>query len=189
MFYTTPWNMIARITSLTTCVSLYTPPSYKHLLLMQAKYVHNMGNCWIHCGWMEISDLYILENTTTHTAHSTHHCSYHTLQFTVYLITSTSTNAYRTDIWWYALRNQIYNLESLGEDGRFHSVSHHNLISKIRFTCPFCTDQDTLSTYHYAHLRKILHTTSRILSMTSCDSPYTRCTYDHISFMQTMYVH
>jgi hypothetical protein len=41
---------------------------------------------------MEIMELYILGNSTTHT-HTTLHSIYYTLHFSAYLLTSTSTDA------------------------------------------------------------------------------------------------
>jgi hypothetical protein len=93
MFYTMHWNMIARITSMKTIVSLYTPPCYKHLLLMQARCVHKMGKFSFHCGWMEI-----LELLHSWKEYITHHCIYQTLHFTSYLPKSTSPDVNRTFI-------------------------------------------------------------------------------------------
>jgi hypothetical protein len=72
MFYTLSLNMIARITSMTTCVSLCTPSSYKNLFLMVARY--RMYIIWktvysIVGEWK--SYLSLLQNITTHTAHIT----------------------------------------------------------------------------------------------------------------------
>jgi hypothetical protein len=90
---------------------------------------HEMGSRWFHCGWMEILELYILGNSTTHThtyIHSTLHyiyIYYTSLHLSDYLPKSTSTDANRTVIWLYTLPIQTYNHESLGENYRFHSAS------------------------------------------------------------------
>lgn len=66
------------------------------------------------------------------------------LHFTVYLVTSTSTDVKRTGIWWRILPNQTCDVESLSGNGCLCWVSHHQLISKMRFPCPNCTHYDTL---------------------------------------------
>jgi hypothetical protein len=70
------------------------------------------------------------------------------LHFTVCHLTSTSIGANRTVMRWCILAIQAFTLEMLGETGRLRSVSHHNWIAKMWFTCPCCTHHDTLSTHH-----------------------------------------
>jgi hypothetical protein len=131
---------------------------------MPARYVYNAGNCWFHCGWMEIFTLHSWEHYNTH---SKHHCIYYTqnckvwlndchqrelaLYFTICLLTHTSTDAKRTVMWWCILPNHAYILESLGENGILHSSSLHKLIYKIRFTCSYGMHYDTISTHHCAY--------------------------------------
>jgi hypothetical protein len=62
-----------------TCVSLNTPPCFKQLLLTQARYIHNVGNCWLSCGWMEILTLHSWKYYThTHARVHTHTTVYST---------------------------------------------------------------------------------------------------------------
>jgi hypothetical protein len=102
--------------------------------------------------------------TIKHTPHTQHCIYYYTenckeslviclqrqlaLHFTVCNLRSTSTGAKKTVIRWHILASQTFNLERLGEHGRLRSVSHHNWISKMGFTCPCCTHHDTVSTRH-----------------------------------------
>jgi hypothetical protein len=166
-------------------------------------YVHKMGNCWFHFWRMEILTQYSWKHYKTH---STHHCIYYTqtykmrfqiclqrelaLHFTVYLLTSTSTDANRAVMQWCIIPNHICNLESFGKIGRLPSLSNHKKISKTIFTCPYCTHCDILPTHHCAYLSEILwHITARLLSFTTSVSPYTPSPYDHIFLMQTLNVH
>jgi nitrate/nitrite-specific signal transduction histidine kinase len=73
---------------------------------------------------MEIMELYILGKTLQHT-HTTLHCIYYTLHLSVYLLTSTSTDANRTLISLYTLPHQTYDHESLGEKIQDSILHHH----------------------------------------------------------------
>jgi hypothetical protein len=71
-------------------------------------------------------------NAHTHTPHFTVYITQFTLQsifLQAFLLMKTAV------MWWYALPNQTYNHERLGENGRFHYISHHKWISKMRITC------------------------------------------------------
>jgi hypothetical protein len=63
--------MIARIISMTTGVSLYTPPFYKCLLLMQARYIIRWETVDSIVGVCKSWISYILQNSTSHTSHFT----------------------------------------------------------------------------------------------------------------------
>jgi hypothetical protein len=173
MFYTMPLNSTARITSMITCVSLCTPHSYKHLLLMQAKYVHK---------WDILNPLWVIEDLIfliTQQHHTTHHSIFYTqnykissdncfqrlfaLQFTVYHLTSTSTDANRTVIWWCILPKHICKIESLGICSRLRSVLHQNVIH----TFLFYTVRHTFYISQCIFSRKFRHTTAWMFSLTS----------------------
>jgi hypothetical protein len=115
------WSMIARIISVTTCVSVYSPPSYKHLILIQVGYIHVKGNSWFHLWWMEILE------TLQHTQHISLYI-FHTkvetgirglfseefsFHFTVCLLTDTSIDVNKTGMRLCILLKQICNLGSL----------------------------------------------------------------------------
>jgi hypothetical protein len=69
-------------------------------------------------------------------------------------------------------------------------LHHHNWISKMRFNCLLYTPWHIFYTSLYTFLWKIGHITwRRMLSMTSCFSPYIPSSYAHISLMQTLSVH
>jgi hypothetical protein len=61
--------MIARITSVSTVVSLYTPTFYKYLLLMQGRYIIRWETVDSIVGVCKSWNSYVLENSTTHTSH------------------------------------------------------------------------------------------------------------------------
>jgi hypothetical protein len=174
IFYTMSWSMIANIISMTTCVSHNTPTYYKQLLLMQARYVYTIANCWFHCGWIEILTLHSWKHYTH--IHRTHQCIYYTQIYKLWLedclqrvlphhfthtlslslLTSTSTDANTTviHVWCCILHNQICSLESLGENRIHHSLTHRNRISNMRFICPYCAHYDRTPTYHCAYFEK-----------------------------------
>jgi hypothetical protein len=183
-----PWNMNARITSMTTSLSLYTP-SY----LVISTYYWCKQDIYIRwetedsiVGVCKSWNSYILENSTTH---STHHCIYYTLHITFHRFQSTYTDANRAVMWWYTLPNERYNLEGLGENSRLHSVLHHKWNSRMRFTCLLYTPRHIYYTSQCIFLRKIWHTTLRMLSMTSSVSPYNQSSHDHIFLIQTINIH
>jgi hypothetical protein len=137
MFYTMPWNMIATVTSMTTCVSLCTPPyllisTYfwsKKVIFIRFETVDSIEGEW------KTWNSYILENTTTHTEHTSLYILHH---FTFYfLLKSTFSDANRAVMWWYALPNRKYNLECLVEKGTLHSVSQHKWNSTIKIHLHF----------------------------------------------------
>jgi hypothetical protein len=72
--------MIARITSMTTGVSLYTPPFYKYLLLIQARYIIIWETVDSIVGVCKSWNSYILENSTTHTSHFIVYITHFTLE-------------------------------------------------------------------------------------------------------------
>jgi hypothetical protein len=69
---------------------------------------------------MEISQL--LHSWKQYNTHSTQHCIYYTLHFTICLLKITSNDANRTVMWWHILPNRRYNLEHLGD--RFWGTSN-----------------------------------------------------------------
>jgi hypothetical protein len=139
-----------------------TPHSYKQLFLTQAIYIQNIGNCWLHCEWMEILTLHSWKHYTH--IQRTHHCIHYTqiyklwlddclqrelaLHFTLCLLTSTSTDANRTVMWCCILLSQTCVLVRLGENRRHHSVSYHEQISNMGFTCSYCAHYDIILTHH-----------------------------------------
>jgi hypothetical protein len=58
-------------------------------------------------------------------------------------------------------------------------LHHHKWISKMRFTCLLYTLWHISYTSLCTFLWKMWHITWRMLSVTSCFSPYTQSTYDH----------
>jgi hypothetical protein len=68
-------------------------------------------------------------------------------------------------------------------------LHHHKWIFKMRFTCLLYTHWHIFYTSLCTFLWKIGHITWRMLSMTSCFSPYTSYSCGHISLMQTLSVH
>jgi hypothetical protein len=169
---------------------------------MIARYVHYMENCWLHYGWMQNLSMH----SWKHYTHRTHHCIYYiktykvwledclqmelALHFTLCLFTSTCADANTTVMWWCILPNQTLNLSSVCENWRCPSVSHHEQIPKMRFTCPNCAYYDTLNyTSLYIFCGLFCHMTARILSMKSYVSLETPSSYDHIFSIQTVNVH
>jgi hypothetical protein len=165
MFYTLSLNKVARITSMTTCVSLCTPPFYKHLLLMPGRY--RMCIRWKTLPlWVNGNLCSNFFKTVQHTQHTSlnilQECKVRlenclqrqlSLHFTVCLVTSTSTDTKRTIMWSYILPNHTRNLESFGKISWFTSVFHHKLISKA-------DDLPALVWYNTTHF---LHITVHIL--------------------------
>jgi hypothetical protein len=127
-------------------------------------------------------------HTHTHTHSLSIHCIHYTLYFTVYLQKSTTTEANRSVMWWYAQPNQ--NIIMKGWVKLEDSSLYHTTNDFPKWVSPaICKRHDIISTYHCAHLSENYDTTWRMLPMTSCVSPYIPCTYDHLFLMQTINVH
>jgi hypothetical protein len=140
MFYTIPWNMIATVTSMTACVSLYTPPylvisTYfwsKKDIFIRLETVDSIEGEWKSC------NTYILENSTTHTEH-----------ITVYITHFTSQSIFVLKVLLLMQSEQLCDgIHYLTEDiilnvwvKMVHCLQYHtiNEISESRFTCLWYT--------------------------------------------------
>jgi hypothetical protein len=151
-----------------------------------------MGNCWFHCRWMEILELCILENRTTHT-----HTHTHTPHYIVYITHITLHYIFLKTLLQMQTEKLCDGMHYLAEHvimkccvKMVDSVLYHTRNEFPKWeTSAFCTAGHLFFRSLSTFLRKIWHIISSMLPMTSYVSPYIPSTYDHIFLMQTINVH
>jgi hypothetical protein len=155
---------------------------------------------WFHCGWIEILELCILRRRTTHTHTTLHYiyiyiymcvCVYiYIKKFTFKAVFLKAHLLLQTEKLCVCIHYLINHMIMKAWVKIIDSILlHHKWISKMRFTCLLYAPWHIFYTSLCRFLWNIWPITWRMLSMTSCFSPYTASSCGHISLMHTLSVH